>query len=149
MEKFSFQAPPFTGVGVFDSKVILASTRDFEARFFKRPGQHGTIRDQTLIYLITDPAVERLTSRSAIRCLSHFLCLGCTSGIHWIGPVVFLVDQITQAIEGTFVSWRCDVQATPAVQLHARCTKMQLDAVFMRMPYPYAGVLIAIETGEG
>jgi hypothetical protein len=149
MEKLSFQAPPFTGVGVFDSKVILASTRDFEARFFKRPGQHGTIRDQTLIYLITDPAVERLASRSAIWCLSHLLRLGCTSSIHWIGPVMFLVHQITQAVEGTFVSWRCDVQAKATVQFHARRTEMQLYAVFMRVPHPHARELIAIETGEG
>ena len=26
---------------------------------------------------------------------------------------------------------------------------MQLYAVFVRMPYPHAGVLVAIETGEG
>ena len=148
MEKLSFQAPPLIGVWVFDSQVIFASARDFEARFFKRLGQHGTIRDQTLIYLITDPAVERLTSHSAIRCLSHLFRLGCTSGIHWIGPVVFLVHQITQAIKSTFISWRCDVQATLAMQFHARCAEMQLNAVFVRVPNPHASVLVTIETGE-
>ena len=48
--------------------------------------------------------VSRESVHIYIRCLSHLLRFGCTSGIHWIGPVVFLVHQITHAIEGTFVT---------------------------------------------
>jgi hypothetical protein len=115
MEKFSFQAPALVGFRVFDGDVIFASAGDFKARLFKRIGQRGSIRDQTLIYLITDPAVERLASSSAVRCLSHLLCLGDTFDVHRIGPTVRLVHQVAQAVERTLITRWGDIQAAPAV----------------------------------
>lgn len=149
MENFSFQAKPFFGLGVFDGQVILARTGHLEARIGQGGEHSGAILDQPHGNLITDPGMEPVAPGGAVRGLRHRLDLGRALHVHGVGPAVGLVHQVAQAVEGALVAGRGDVEAASAVQFHARRAEMQLDAIFVGVAHPEAGVAVGIKPGEG
>lgn len=148
MENLPFQPPPFAGLGVLGGDVVLACTRDFEACIAECFDHHGTIRDQTHRYLITDPAVEFVPSLRPRRCFVDGFHLGRAFGVHRVRPAMCLVHQVTQAVEGAFISGWGDIEAAPAVQIHPWCAEMQLDTILVAVPHPEAGVAVGIEARE-
>jgi len=148
MENLSFQAKPFFGLGVFDGEVIFASAGHLEACIGQGGDHSRPILDQPHGNLITDPGMEPVAPGGAVRGFRDRLDLGRAFHVHGIGPAVGLVHQVAQAVEGAFVAgWR-NIEATPAVQLHAWRAEMQLDAILMGVAHPKAGVAIGIEPGE-
>lgn len=93
--------------------------------------------------------MEPVAPGSAIRGLRYRLDLGRALHVHGIGPAMGLVHQVAQAVEGTFITRRGDVEAAPAAQLHAWRAEMQLDAILVGVAHPEAGVAVGIEPGEG
>lgn len=149
MENFSLQAKPFFGLGVFDGEVILACAGHLEACIGQGGDHAGAILDQPHGNLVGDPGMEPVAPGGAVRGFRDRLDLGHTLHVHGVGPAVGLVHQVAQAVEGTFITRRGDVEATPAVQLHAWRAEMQLDAILMSVAHPKAGVAVGIEPGEG
>ncbi|UOA15615.1 hypothetical protein DSM109990_02458 [Sulfitobacter dubius] len=93
--------------------------------------------------------MEPVAPGGAVGRFGHRLDLGRAFHIHGIGPVVGLVHQVAQAVEGAFVAGGRDVEAASAVQLHARRAEMQLDAILVGVAHPEAGVAVGVEAGEG
>ncbi|MFC3142388.1 hypothetical protein [Psychromarinibacter halotolerans] len=60
-----------------------------------------------------------------------------------------LVHEIAQAVEGALIAGWGNIEAAPAVQLHARRAEMQLDAILVGVAHPEAGIAVGIEAGEG
>ncbi len=81
--------------------------------------------------------------------LRYRLDLGRTLYVHGICPAVRLVHEVAQAVEGALIAGRGDIEATPAMQLHAWRAEMQLDAILVGVTHPKAGIAVGIEAGEG
>lgn len=93
--------------------------------------------------------MEPVAPGGAVGGLRYRLDLGRALHVHGVGPAVGLVHQVAQAVEGALVAGRGNVEAAPAVQLHARRAEMQLDAILMGVAHPEAGIAVGIESGEG
>jgi hypothetical protein len=149
MENLPFQPPFLAGLGVLGGDVILACAWDLKTCIAECFDHHGTIRDQTHRYLITDPAVEFVPPLRSCRCFVDRLDLSRAVSVHRVSPAMRLVHQVAQAVEGAFIARRRDIEAAPTVQLHARRAEMQLDTILMAVPHPEAGVAVGIEAREG
>ncbi len=131
-----------------DGQVILARTGHLEARIGEGGDHAGAILDQPDGNLVADPGMKAVAPGGAVRGLRHRLDLGGTLHVHGVGPAVGLVHQVAQAVEGAFIAGRGDVEAAPAVQLHARRAEMQLDAILVGVAHPEAGIAVGIEASE-
>ena len=70
-------------------------------------------------------------------------------GVHRISPVVGLVHQVAQRVEGGLIAGRGDVQAAAGGQVETRGAEVQLDAAFVAVTDPEDVELLGVEARKG
>lgn len=148
-EQVSFQTPALVGLGVAHGDVIFAGARQIEPRRRQSLGHTRAVTDVAGLYAMDDPVVDQLARIAAPHALDEADGLAGALRCHRIVPAVFFVQSIAQGVVVLLVAGRCDVEAAPAHQLHARRHEMQLDAALVGVTHPQHIALVGFETGKG
>lgn len=149
MEDVSFQSPALARVGVLDGEVFLARAWDGEANVGHQGDHAGAVGDGADGNLVEDPRLDFLAGLGARCGLKDGLNLLRAVGVHRISPVVGLVHQVAQRVEGGLIAGRGDVQAAAGGQVETRGAEVQLDAAFVAVADPEDVELLGVEAREG
>ena len=149
MENISFEPPAFIRFRVADGDVGFALSGKIEARALKR-GQHAwAIMDRTGFNPVGDPVMDQCARLAPAHALNQADGFPRPFRRKRIAPAEFLIQHIAKGVVVLSIAGRHDIEAAPALKLHARRHEMQFDALLMGMTHPENIALVELKPGKG
>ncbi|WP_244629619.1 hypothetical protein [Martelella limonii] len=149
MEKISFEPPAFIRLRVADGDVVFALSGKIEARALKRGHYAWAIVDRTGFNPVDDPVMDQCARLAPAHAFNQADGFPSPFRRKRIAPAEFLVQHITQGVVVLAIARGRDIEAAPALKLHARRDEVQFDTLLMGMAHPENIAPVGLKPGKG